>query len=61
MVADLVQARGTHLQARGKDAGAVAEFDEREEFIDREEVLDPIAELFADVAGVIPEGLRGVA
>ena len=59
-MADLIEARRRQRQAGRKGAGAVAQFDNRIDLVDREKVFDPVAQPGADIAGVIGKGFCGV-
>src|SRR6202034_2931330 len=61
MVANLVKARGRQRQAWREVAGAVTQFDECAQLIDREEMSNAVAELGADQAGIIDKGDRRIA
>jgi len=58
---DLVEPAGWQLQSRREHAGRMAQFHERGALVEREEVPDPVAELFGHVAGIVRECLGGVA
>ena len=59
VVPNLIELRSGQCQAWREDAGAVAQFDEGGELVDGEEVPDPVAELRADIAGIVGKGFRG--
>src|SRR5215467_5958421 len=61
MMPHLVQPAGWQLQPGREDAGCMAEFHERRELVEREEMPGPVAELFGDVTGIVRERLGGVA
>ena len=61
VVADLVQLRRRQFEAGRVDAPAVAEIHEASGFVDREDILDAVAQALRHIAGVIRERLRGVA
>jgi len=52
---------GGSLRPGCEQAGSVTQFDERGQLVDREEILDPVAEFLTDVTGIIRKGFRSVA
>ena len=57
----LVEASGRQLQSRSVDAVRIAQFEERTELVDREDVLDAIGQSLRDVSGIVAERLGRVA
>ena len=60
-VRDLGEGGGIELETGGMDAVAVAEIDEGLDLVHGHEVLDAIGELAGGIAGVVGEGVGGIA
>ena len=61
VVADLIDLSGRKLEAGSVASVFVADVDEGTHLVHRHEVVDAVGEMFGDVAGVVGEGLGGVA
>ena len=61
MMTNLIDAGRGKLEAGSMTSVAVADVDEGTHLVEGHEVLDAVGEMFGDVAGVVGEGLGGVA